>query len=482
MDSFDKKIKETLSPYEDQIPEGMSWDEMAPGIMERMEENDDRKFPLLWVLLGVGLISLSAFSFIWYHNSNDTISPLATPKSEKQITKLDPKTESIDNTITPLKDIAEKEISENKTKSKTINTIDFNSKSVVKASSTAASSTSASTTKDNATSHSHSEYSKEILPNVVHVEREIAVSASINKEELVNSFPKELTSNYDRQSSHKVRGSLDHSSISISDQSLQSSFEESSLDFNNILGLMSPSNDKLKPRLVESYYIGLDAGLTVWDWNQEKNAPVDISTFEREQLSYNANVRAGLWIGKYLSIESGFGYKSYESEFNAIFLTHRTEVSDTIDQPIYNVITRVTHFEENAVVEVFEKRTIRHFNSIKQFNIPFIASVHFNKNKWDFSTGLGASLTYLAITNGKSINDQSTFVDYSENTSLRNFTGISLLARVGMEYRLLDRTSIYADFSLNQSLNSWTKSMETGRTPFDFNINLGVKKRFNFQK
>ncbi len=463
MDSFDKKMKDAFEAYDEQIPEGMSWDEMAPGILDKMDVPKEKKrFTLLFVLIGIGFISLGAF--MTYHfmheEGNKNVGPYTT-LPEQQITVSEQKLKSIEEKSTlETTDNTEELQSNTTTKTNNIVSIDVESHS--------------STAYSYPASKDQSGVAK-----IVHLEEQ--ETTAMDKEELNQPHKVVEVNNYDKQSSHHVRGLFDHKRLSVQKTAFLNNQSGSQLAY-PLVGkmLLKEPKDYNPPFLSKAFYIAFDAGLMFWDWNQTEDGTVSIDQYEREQLSYNVNGRIGWQLHKNWSLETGLQLKSFESEFNGVFYDEYKDRTDTLEQPIYNVVTRVVSYEQQGEIEVdvFEKRTIRHFNALVQLSVPVVASFQWNRKKWALSAGAGANISYMLLSKGRSINAQEQLVEYNANTTLRSFAGFDLVGRFGLDYKLNDSYALYTDIRVNQALNTWTIDSEMSRNPLHYTINLGVKKRF----
>ena len=481
MDSFDKKMKDSLSHYDEKIPDGMSWDEMVGGIESKMPTKKRRFVPVIfWFGIGLLLTGTIAAGYRYNQKSSQQVVEYGSTNYTKEKQSL----EKIDvDIIAPTETVIEKDITaadgtgiEVQVSSNIESQLKRANGNIVKMSPIVSINETNVSTISNANQETQS---KDLVEKMTELKQEIANPNNETKNSVYRGPNKEIgdlvenekaPSSVDKQSSQDLGG--------LFAQSLELSFFDwttrpEALQYKEFPIIPARKDDKVPP-LVLSYYIALDGGVTLWDWNQEANDQFNIANFEREQISYNSHLTFGANLSKSFALESGLSFYSLESEFNHKFVN----TSETLgEHEIYNVITR--EYESLiGIVEVKNTRTIRHFNSIKQFSIPLIAIYRLKYRKFGAGFGLGPELRIANIASGRTINKMGEFVDYTENSTLSQAIGLGAVARVELMYNLYDKLSIYSAIRYKGSITDWTTSSEIARNPNLFSIGLGVRKTF----
>lgn len=238
--------------------------------------------------------------------------------------------------------------------------------------------------------------------------------------------------------------------------------------FNKVTPLSIPKN---KGRL------SLIGGLSLWTAGYGNPKP-ERSEYENTMPSFNAQLNYFHPLKKNYTLMIGFQILQLESQFDySASLDNQTiTLTDTIIQIQNNLITgKQTEIRGDVEVAVDAVRNVKHYNTIKIYQIPFAIGKTWISNKWQTDLLIGGTVNILTNNEGRTLfNDEIQDYNSTSTDFLSNQWKLNAMITGRLTYRLNDQFGITTGIQLQRSLINWSTEQNIKMHPSIISLEFGV--------
>jgi len=477
MDYFNRKVNKELSKFENEIPEGMEWENMKEGIYSKMPKKAKRRASFWWwsgAFVTALVILLSTL----------ILRPGYTTREEFASSKI----EKVEQNQNPVSTVGENVEVETKKAEQIVelpkqgvNDLTEENDLRIESAKELIINTPSSTVVLQQPTKEQSNYLTIETPSVTVNKVAVGSFTVVEKSTISNSG--ETISSKDAAVSH---GFLDDSkdwdeTPTIKDLLVNdASIENREIEFFSGYSVTNPvlSLDAIQTFPVfETKYnesinkIALVSSLNHFAWSQSLDNVVDLSDVETNRFSFGFGVNYKWGLSKNISLVSGLQYDLFQTTFEHTFVSYEKQ---SVAQPVFNVYTRQTMNSGMVEVDRVTRREIVKNNRYHRLQVPVVVEASARINKVSYGVGFGVGLNALVKNTGVSIGVDDQYIDLSDRSHFTKATKVSLLLRPFVGYSVNETIEINAGFSVDRGILDWITYPDYGQKPMILSLQLST--------
>jgi len=465
MEYFENKMRALFKEEPKGIPEGFSWDEMKPGINEKLE--NEEKIPTSSILNRrtyaiVGISFLMLFIALYFlkcgtSGQKKVNTSSSDPKEIAQAIPGDFQTSNLKQTNSDFqkKETAiqdqnlEQDISKNpiqKSSNNYTKSLILNKTKISKAGNLSS----------YVTDHSDAE----------NTQNKIIKEASLLKESSpIDPFSK------------RKNGLLNINPLATKITFLSSKIPKFNKRNISVLPLDYQRNNCSLPS--KGHFIGFSAGANLFNpiYGGDKETARIRNSNSFMILGQDLNIFWSRQImdRNYITLSTGWSnmYEKLETSFDKMATVL---VKDAIVKVDSNIITsRKTIFRKDTLVNSIERRNIVHYNKFRSINI----SVSFGRT-WCLNDRLflqgdfGLQYSRLKYSEGRQLAKNYEIIDFNSSNSIHSSNHFSLSADIGLFYKLSDKFYLKSNININKYVDNWSLENDIINLPIKYGLHFGM--------
>lgn len=224
--------------------------------------------------------------------------------------------------------------------------------------------------------------------------------------------------------------------------------------------------------------IFLLGGTSVWGMGYGSNKP-ERHAFENTTVSFHAGLSYARTLKNNFTLNFGLQMLQLESRFelNQDLNNYKITLIDTILEFRVNTLTGETQTVRGDVeLNAPAKRMVRHYNTVRLYQIPFAVGRTWSSEKWQSDVMLGGAVSVFSENSGRTLY-QGEILDYDGTSSSLVSTQGKLQAMLTgrLTYLLTKNIGITTGIQFQKSLNNWSREPNIQMRPNSLNLELGLK-------
>ncbi len=502
------------------LPDGLAWEDMEAGIMDKMAEKKDKKGRLVWILFPIlALIGVSVIFFI-----SNTPAPevqslpkqrptmIATKKSD--IASNDIKSEPLKINANAVQDVDRQSTwpkvqqAENAEQHK-IKVTSQNTRPKTTAYPPNSKNANDAQVKGNAVDRH--ERSNKSSKDVVAYSENIENSSTLAQKLASEIINKGSDGNVGNMSQPDDVANVPHATHISSEThfAAPNSIEnapshnttEEYVDFLpgvSMLALVAMKSNVPKlhlnvntPSLIkpstESYLGQTDlyiyGGYSLWQLSEVADQGVDVESIfnvsEKSLPSFNMGVRTDISLSKNIYASTGIGCMSLYSvyDYNAVKSIAVTQ-QNVVTQIRYDLISSNTsNVYGDTIVMASQTRQARARNNILNLSIPLVVGLQTSVGNWTLKGGLGTVFSVFTAAKGKT-EYEGNYVTVDHSGLFKNTLGVALTGDLSAQYQWTNRFFIGAQISANHFANTFAISNKLINLPTIYGVSITSGMKF----